>query len=105
MKERQNAEKAISPIEANALFELSDVGNDVVVGQHDAFRFAGASAGEDHCREIVRLNLSANQHGRRHQPRGKKRFHFVAGSNVGDDILQQDCFAGHINLDALKKRL
>ena len=51
VKERQDAEHDIAVAEAEQRVGAVDVGEDVAMRQHHAFRHAGAAAGKNYCRE------------------------------------------------------
>ena len=53
MEEGEDAEEAVASAEVEDLFELFDVGDEVGVGEHDAFGVAGAAAGKDDGGEVV----------------------------------------------------
>ena len=60
MEERENAENSILAIEAEALIELRDIGNHIVVGEHHAFWIPGTTAGENHRGKVFGFHPAPN---------------------------------------------
>ena len=52
-KNGQDAEKSVLRAEVEQLAELLGVRGDIVMGEHDPLRFAGAAAGKNHGGEVV----------------------------------------------------
>ena len=108
MEERQHAEQLIFAAEHERLAHLLDVGRDVVVRQHHALGLARAAARENDRGEIVeRLLLAAHRAldpcaGQKpEQQRGDS----FAEARAGRRFFDQDCFARHLQRDAIEQRL
>ena len=58
MKKRQDAEQPLIFVERDYLATLLDIGEQVKLREHDAFRFAGAAAGKNNRSEVVHAGAS-----------------------------------------------
>ena len=90
VEEGQDAEYPVVAVESEALVELRDVRNDIVVREHDALGIAGAAAGKDHRSEISWLNLFTNKHRCRKKPRLKIARSLSRQTRFCSSVFEQD---------------
>src|SRR5439155_20438423 len=75
MEERQNPQHPVMAIETKDLVHLPDVRAEIVMGEQDAFRLAGAAAGEDDGGRLIQSGFDLAPERAFKQPGGKKASH------------------------------
>src|SRR5207244_3476989 len=75
MEERQNSQHPVVAIETEDLIHLPDVRAEIVMGEQDAFRIAGAAAGEDDGGRLIQTGFGLAPERAFEQPGGKKASH------------------------------
>jgi hypothetical protein len=104
MKGGQNAENAVVLVESEGLLELRDVGDNIVVGEKDAFGIARTPPRKDHRCEIHGYNLPANESRCQQRPRREKCAQPFIGRRLRGRFFEKDGLARNVDFDALKER-
>src|SRR5262249_4306502 len=96
-------------VEPENLFELLDVRTDIIMAEHHSFRITGAATGENHGREVIKLDGFGTpertlQHANRCQAGESKRGSAFDCARIGSDILQEQCLNPDLQFHLLQKR-
>src|ERR1041384_3368322 len=92
MKQRQNSHDAVVGCEMNYLTDTLDIGENIMMREHDAFRSSGAAAGENHRGEIVRLlsSIAVRQPNRWQKQGAKKSRKLIERTDLFSEIFDKD---------------
>ena len=97
MKQRQHSDDAVVLVEREKLQHGVDVGRQVEVRQHDAFRNSGAAARKDHRGQAVGIALGRQPPARR-QPRFDQRPELLGLADRGENVFEIDRAFGSFEL-------
>jgi hypothetical protein len=110
VKKREHSKNAIAFRKRKTLRKLRNVGADVVVREHDAFRLPRAPAGENDRGNVVQAGLRAVsskkllQHCHGHQPGHRQCGKAFDASGILRQLFQQDDPARNLDANLLAKR-
>src|SRR6516225_7319160 len=108
MEKWQHTNHTVFAIKPEDLFELLDVRADVIVAEHDPFWITCAATGENHGRQVIKLDRFATpeqpfQRAKRCQPGQNKRDAPLKCPWAGRNILQELCLNPHLQLYFFQK--
>ena len=108
VEEREDTQKPVPRAEVEQLAQLLGVRQDIVVGEHDPFRFASAATGKNHGGEVVQgarpfASDSSLEYACWREPRQREREQFFSKARLGGDFFQQESAAGDFHFDAVEK--